>query len=218
MGYADVTKLVSDIANAVKRQFGDESGVQITDSDIFRWINQGQIDIIKRQKLLKTSATAAITAGLGNYPVPADVLFVQQLLVNGLPVEYRSFEEANEYILKSDPGRVQTGQPQIWWEWAGTYFFWPVPDSTLSTALITLFYLKEPTNVTALTDSLSVPDTYYNTLLQYCLQQAHEMDEDWTAAQVKGSQYENSLNQDSDDNNRLHIGTYQRITVLLEDM
>lgn len=218
-GFQIITNHGTDIATAVKRQFGDEAGIQVTDSDIIRWINQGQLDICRRTRLYKAIKLANVAAGTSDYTIPADVLFVQQILVNNQPVDYRSFEEASAYILENDPNKTITGQPDIWYEWAGTYTFWPTPDlATAGTNNLKLMYIKAPTDLVALTDDLSVPDTYYNQLLQYVMSQAHEMDEDWTAAQVKTAQYENSVNQNMEDNDRTFQGNYQRITILPEDM
>lgn len=217
MSFQTATKKVSDIANAVTRQFGDESGVQVTTADIIRWVNQGQLDIARRQRLIKAKATANSIAGTGDYTFPADVLFVQQVTVNGLPVEYRSFEEASEYIKANDPTRFSTGQPSIWYEWAGTYSFWPIPDTSI-TGGIAVYYIQAPVVIDELTDNLTIPDTSFNTLLEYCMQQAHEMDEDWTAANVQGQKYEAAILQDGQDNNDVNQSTYQRITVLAEDM
>jgi len=218
-GFQTVSKLVSDIKSAVIRQFGDESSVQITDADIYRWVNQGQLEICRRHRLLKAVVSTNVVAGQKDYTIPNDVLFVQQLLVNNQPVDYRSFEEASTYILENDPNSTATGQPDMWYEWAGTYTFWPTPDSTSAgTNNLKLYYIKAPTNVTALTDALSIPDTYYTALLKYVMSQAHEMDEDWTAAQVKSQQYTEDLQQSGEDNDRINQGTYQRITVLPEDM
>lgn len=218
-GFATATKHGTDIASAVRRQFGDESSVQVTDADIIRWINQGQLDICRRHRLLKGVVVTNVVANQGDYTIPNDVLFVQQLLVNGQPVDYRSYEEASAYILENDPNRISTGQPDIWYEWAGTYSFWPVPDaSTAGTSNLKLVYVKAPVDVVALTDNLATPNTYYTQLLQYVMSQAHEMDEDWTAAQVKSQQYESALNANQEDNDRTFQGTYSRILVLPEDM
>ena len=42
MTYLPTTKTALDVANYVKRQFGDESGTQMTDADIWRWIDSAQ--------------------------------------------------------------------------------------------------------------------------------------------------------------------------------
>ena len=41
MSYLTSTYTGTDVSSYVKRQFGDESGVQITDEDIVHWINAG---------------------------------------------------------------------------------------------------------------------------------------------------------------------------------
>lgn len=218
-GFQTVSRLVSDIKSAVVRQFGDESGVQLTDADIYRWVDQGQLEICRRHRLLKAVKLANLTAGVKDYTIPDDVLFVQQILVNGQGVDYRSFEEATVYILENDPNFTATGQPDMWYEWAGTYTFWPVPDSvSAGVNNLKLYYIKAPTKVTALTDALTIPDTYYTSLLKYVMSQAHEMDEDWTAAQVKSQQYDADMTQAGEDNDRINQGTYQRITIMPEDM
>src|SRR6266550_1929185 len=102
-GFQTVSRIAADIKSAVVRQFGDESSVQITDADIFRWVNQGQLEICRKHRLLKGLKLSNLIAGQKDYTIPDDVLFVQQLLVNGQGVDYRSFEEATIYILENDP-------------------------------------------------------------------------------------------------------------------
>jgi hypothetical protein len=45
MTYSNPTKTVGQIYDYVKRAFGDESGVQLTNADIVRWINDAQNEI-----------------------------------------------------------------------------------------------------------------------------------------------------------------------------
>lgn len=216
MTYVDRTHKVSEVITHIKRQFGDESGVQVTDDDIIRWINQGQEEIFRRSEPVKSEAVTDMTSGVTNYTMPSDVLKVQSLLVNNKPLERKSYQEAEEYILYNDPDNSQTGTPLIWYEWAGTFILWPVPDAT-QTGAIKIRYIKAATKVSATTDILAVPDPYYNRLLEFVLSQAYELDEDWSAASTKAEQFGTNLdaqaNQDS-----VSTNTYPRITVLEDDM
>lgn len=216
-GFQTTTQTAQAIYDRLTRQFGDESGVQITQSDVFHWINDGQREIATRNQSVKAKATTNLVSGTGDYPVPDDVLKVVSMLVNGLPVNYRSFQEAEEYILENDPARSATGQPIIWYEWGGSYSFWPIPD-TNATGGIVIRYIQAPTIVDAFSDLLSVPDTEFNLLLQYCLAQAYEMDENWQGSQLKGSQFEAGILAQNDDNDNSSAKSYQRITVLADDM
>lgn len=216
-GYGTITKTGQAVKDRLVRQFGDEAAVQLTDADVIRYVNDGQREIAVRNRLLKGVLQTNLVAGQRDYPASNLVLKVVSMLVNGSPVEYRSFEEAEEYLLSTDPKHANTGQPIIWYEWGGTYTFWPVPDTNVTNG-IEIRYIGAPTEITALSDSLSIPDAMFNILVQYCTAQAYEMDEDWSAAQIKNSQFETSLLTAHNDQEQTSQKTYGRITVLEDDM
>ena len=110
--FTDVSHTVNDVLKHVKRQFGDEAAIQISDEDIIRWVNAGQLEIFRRSEPIKSSMVADTIANQGVYSFPGDVLKVQTLLVNGLPVKQLSSQEAEQYILDEDPARTATGQGQ----------------------------------------------------------------------------------------------------------
>jgi hypothetical protein len=216
MSSVTITKTAQDVLNYVKKQFGDFSGVQVTDSDIFTWINAAQLEIVTRNEPVKRVSTTDLTAGQYKYTFPSDYLKVERLRVNGLTLRYMSFQEADEYINQTDPNNVATGVPQIWYEYGGQFMLWPVPNTT-AVGAIEVFNVPAPTVVTAAANPLSVPDVYYNRLLEEFLRHAYEMDENFVASQVKASQFSQGLDLqslgDSQDNSY-----YPRITVLEDDL
>lgn len=216
MSSVTITHTANDVASYVKRQFGDESGVQVTDQDIIRWINMGQTEIFRRNKPIKKTGTADLVAGQYKYTFPTDVMQVEKLRVKGITIEQLSFQEAEEYINRVDPVTASTALPKVWYDYGGSFMFYPIPD-TSSVGGIELFYVPEPTSISVITSQLSVPDAYYNRLLEYVMAQAHELDENFTASQVKSTQFQSGLDIQNleDDNIR---NTYPRVTVLWEDM
>jgi hypothetical protein len=127
-----------------------------------------------------------------------------------------SSQEAEEYILANDPNSTVNGQPEIWYEWGGSFTFYPRPEYSVTNGL-TLNYVRKPAAVTAVGDALSVPDPYYNRLLEYVLQQAYELDENFTASQLKAEQFSNNLDNQQNRSN-VTPNTYPTITVLEEDL
>lgn len=217
MSYITITKRVSDVAAYVKRQFGDESGVQITDDDIIRWVNAGQDEIFRRNEPLKATSTANLVAAQDSYTFPNNVLKVQSITVSGTPIPYRSYQEAEEYILANDPNRIETANvPSIWYEWGGEFVFWPIPAIN-GTLAIKIRYVQAPTNVSALTSLLSIPDTYFNRLVEWVSSQAYELDENWGAASAKAEQFGTNLDSQATADS-VQYDTYPRITVLEDDM
>lgn len=214
--FTDTNHTVDDVLKYVKRQFGDEAAIQISDEDIIRWINSGQGEIFRRTEPIKSSMQADLVAAQGVYTFPVDVMRVQSLLVNSIPVEQLSSQEAEEYILRADPTRTVTGQPTIWYEWGGTFTFYPTPDYTVASG-ITIQYIKRPAIVNEANDSLSIPDAYFNRLIEYVMQQAYELDENFTASEMKGAQFSQNLDAYGNREN-VTDNTYPTITVLEEDL
>jgi hypothetical protein len=112
------TRTVTDVITSVKRQFGDESAVQITDADIIRWVNDGQREIVDQnttinQKLAKTD----VIAGQDAYPLATDpalpnISRINSVRHDGTLLENITIQEAENYVV----GDGNTGTPEAWYE------------------------------------------------------------------------------------------------------
>lgn len=210
MSYSLPTRLVSEVITAVERQFGDESGVQVNSEDVIRWINDAQDIIVAKNKVLKAKSSSSSVVGQAAYTFPSDNIYqVESIHYKGYRVPNMSFPEAEEHIFAADPLAQLTGDPQIWYEWAGTFTFWPTPQTAET---IDLYYTQRPAKVTSTTDTLTVPDKYYQDIIRYVLQQAYEMDEDMQNSQIKAQQFEDSLNNMSEEDRTAQNMTYSVIT------
>ena len=217
MALRPTTKKVRTIADSVKRQFGDEAGIQVTDQDIFRWVNDAQLEILSQNRMFKGKATSDLVAGQFEYAFPnVPIIDIQSIQVNGQKVEYRSFQEFEEYITGVDPNRTNSGTPTVWTEWAGTLVFYPTPDAS-GTASIVIYYTQGPADVDNLDDTLSVPDLYVPRIIEYCMAQAYELDEDYQASSMKLQQFTQGVGNLDFDGNDPRADVYPTITVLNED-
>ena len=209
------TKTVQNVMDRVKRQFGDESGAQVTDADIISWINSGQQEINRQSRILKDVATTPTVIGTASYSFPTPrVVDIEILQYNGRPLGHMSFNEFQEYVAINDPSQTYTGTPLYWYEYGANISLYPVPDAV---GTLTLYYVKYPDDVDSAGDTLTIPDNYFDVLLQYCLQQAYEQDDDWTGSAQKQQQIKDSLASLSEDGQRRAKQYYPTITVLDED-
>lgn len=205
-----------EIATRVKRAFGDEAGVQIDNEDIIRWINDGQKEIASANFLLETTATASTSVGVNEVSLPSDIQSLFSVWYNGVRLEGLSKREAEESILKvGDPTSQVTGEPTQFWIWANKMYLYPVPNSDNGT--LKLFYNRFPAEVTSITDPLELDSKYHKILVDYCLQQAYELDEDYQASQMKEAQVSSNLSAFLDDEKWTQKSTYPTITTLAED-
>lgn len=188
------TKTALDVVQRVKTQFGDNSGAQLTDAAIFRWINDGQQEIVNNNPILKDAKLTNVVAGQAEYTFPTDkVQYIEALYVDGRPIRNLSPQGFREFILTDDPARDATSDyPDVWYERAGVITLYPKPQKSYTNGL-KLEYVKMPDEVNSTSDPLSIPDRYLNELVNYCMMQALEYDENYAAAQAKFSQFREGL-------------------------
>jgi hypothetical protein len=176
----------------VKRVFGDESGVQLEDADILRWATEAQQSIANTNRLLRVKSTTVASVGVFDLLFPAEnIAQVNSLHLNGAPLTPVDFQEAEQTLLAGDPDHTQSGVPQYWWQWGDTVTVWPKPSAA---GVYTLYYTRNPATLTGSDlQTLDVPDKHYQTVVDYVLWRAYEMDEDWQAAQAKEAQFRGAL-------------------------
>lgn len=188
------SKTALDVIQRVKTQFGDNSGAQLTDDVIYRWINDGQQEIVNNNPILKATKITDVVAGQAEYTFPSDkVQYIEAIYVESRPIKNLSPQGFRDFILADDPTReAKSKYPDVWYERAGIITFYPTPDTSFTNGL-KLEYVKQPTAIVNSSSVLSVPDRYMNNLVNYCLTQALEYDENYAAAQVKMSQFRDGL-------------------------
>lgn len=213
MGLQTRTRTAGDVMTHVKRQFGDESQVQVTDEDLLRWINDGQLDIASKNRVITAVATTPAVADQASYDFSTEnVIEIDSIHYGTRRIPFFNFVDAEEKIEHDDPLRTAIGEPALWYSYAGQVHFWPTPDvNNLDT--IKIYFIKAPAPVTSSLDTLGLPDKYYTLLCGYVVAQAYEMDEDWDASSNKLQQVNQSLTAMSEEEANLAASTYPTMTV-----
>jgi hypothetical protein len=215
---------VAAIKTRVKRRFGDEAGVQLSDSDIISSINDAQLEIVKRnESLLEVTATANADDGIQEYTLPANLLIFRSLKWKGTgelsykPLIGRPFNEFNEYMEGWDEDVSSQGTPYTYTLYAGKFLVFPVPDSNIANAF-KIYYNRKPTDVALDADVPDVPEIYHLTIVDMALKQAYEMDEDWEAASNKSAEASKDLDYLRGREDWKQQDTYPTILIRQEDM
>jgi hypothetical protein len=192
MPLGTATKTLGDVSAYIKRQFGDESGVQVTDSDITRWTNQAQVEIVNKNPMIQATAVQNSVAGTQTYAVPPDIIQIESVMFDGNILEPKNFEGIRSQL--NGANTTQQGTPTLWYTWAEMIYLWPVPSVVKQ---ISVNYSKLPSLLSSPTDKLSVPDRYFDRVCEYVNSKAYELDEDWQGHQVNRQQFEDKLLEDT---------------------
>lgn len=214
MSYGPPTKTVQDVYDFVKRTFGDEAGVQLSNADIVRWINEAQEEIAVANKAIQAVATTPLVADQTDYSlstVTPRIYEINSILIDGRRVGNIPVSQAEESISLADPEGSETGAPQFWYEWANTIKFWPKPNAG---GTIQIRYIAFPSDVTTNgADVLSLRDEYFMDIVNYVLKQAYEMDENPEMMQAKAQEFTQSVTERGEKETNSQHMTYPTITV-----
>lgn len=215
--------IVQDVITRVRRIFGDEAAVQVTDADVIRWINDGQIEIVKHNDAaLQKTDYVNLVLGQAQYTLPADLLILRSLrfkytsMLSYSALGYKNMQEFDNSIDGWDGTAYSNGTPVFFTMYEGKVILFPVPDQVSVNGLKVL-YNQKPADVVGLGDAIPLPLIYHNTLVKYCMWQASLLDED----HEPGLMYKNDF---TDDMSLLMgketsdpVATYPTITVLEYD-
>lgn len=190
------TKTLQTLLTEIKRLFGDESGVQLDDTDIVRWANEAQMEIVNTNGAIKARSTTVSVANQGAYTFAGlNIQKIASLHYDGLLLPNTPFSEA-ERVLMRKPDEP-AGTPEFWYEWAGEFTLWPTPDSAKP---IVVYYTAYPDTLTGdPVQLLSLPDKWFPAITNYIMAKAYEMDEDHQASQLAEQRFQSAVAQQRGD-------------------
>lgn len=178
---------VSTAIADVRRQFGDLDSIQITDTDIIAWINQGCRDIVNTNPVNEAETSSATVAGVPGYALPADLYRTETVVVGGRVLELSSFEQA---MTNFGTDTTRPGQPTTWWTRGNNLFMYPVPDKAYG---LVVYYNRAPNTVSSPGDLIPLPDNYYTALLAFVLSKAYELDEETELVATQVNLYQQAV-------------------------
>lgn len=206
---------VQDITTRVQRQFGDEANSQVSQQDVIRWINDAMREIAHANKLLQVKAVTDTLISIPTYALPTDISKLYSVKYNGVTLSVLSIAQVDNLVGVQDQTIQQgypTGTPTHYWIWAGQINLWPAPDSALVGGLIA-YYTRTPIPVGAPTDVPELPDEYHGRIVEYCLAQAFELDENFEVANAKMAAFKQGIVEQKD-NDQEQQESYPFITDL----
>lgn len=208
---------VGEITTSVQRQFGDESGVQITTTDILRWINQAMIDIARKTDCVQDHKEASITSGDKSYGLPGDFINVRNVTYNGSPLRPTTMEIANIMWPQRDTiGGSSSGDPEWYYIWGNVLYLYPTPASSGSGNL-DIYYSRLPTVVANPTDTPEIPVGFHEDIERYCLAKAKELDDQLDEAAAIRKDYTDRVMVSKFEEENPHADSYPAVRLVPGD-
>lgn len=215
---------VQDVITRVRRTFGDDAAVQVTNEDVIRWINDGQIEVVKTNDgALQKSDLIDLVANQAQYTLPADFFILRSLrykfadMTSFSSLKYLNMQQFDESIDGWDGTAFSAGNPRFFTMYEGRVILFPVPQYSMVDGL-KILYNQKPTDVVGTSDALALPLIYHNTIFKYCMWQASLLDEDHEPALMYRGDFQTDMDMLRTRETTDPVGTYQTITVLEDDL
>lgn len=211
---------VQDVVTRVRRKFGDDAAVQVSNDDIIRWINDSQIEIVKHnEQALQKTDLIDLVANQAVYTLPTDLLILRSLrfkfsdMLSFNTIRYKNMQEFDDSIEGWDGSAYTAGSPLFFTMYEGKVTLFPIPDRSTVDGLKVLYNYK-PVDVDDLADTLSLPLIYHNTIERYCMWQASLLDEDREPAAMYKADFNFDMDLLKNRETLDPIATYPTITTL----
>jgi hypothetical protein len=164
----------------------------------------GLAEIASKNRVWEKQVTMYLNVGLDSVSQPTDIILpddlvqLEAVIYRGTALTGFNFERVLTMI-GSDWDQI--GDPMLWYIYGSKLRLYPYPtviddpDINVSTSgpSLTIYYRAIPPRVNKPDDYIPIPDKYYDTLLNYVVSKAYELDEDWQAHGIQRTQFDNSL-------------------------
>lgn len=167
--------------------------------------------------MMETVALADSIIGQAEYDFPSDLSVFRSVQYKGFRLDNLTLNDFNLYIngYSATPDLYGPGVPVVFMNWNNKLRVFPVPNENIVGGF-KIFYMRHPAQVTTIADIPEVPVQYHKAIVDFCLKQAYELDEDTAKQQVKSADFNTKMMQLSERNKRTQE-YYPTITTLPED-
>lgn len=203
------------IRAAVKRQFGDESGALITNADIDRWANDGQLHVARRTEVLQQKEEINSVADQQNYSLTDEWIKIRKVTYEGRVLQPITLEELDNSHAARD-ANAQSGTPIYYYEWGEDIYLYPAPASA-GVSNIDVWYVAAPEPLVNPGDVPEIPTHMHEDIVRYCLMRAKELDEDYGASDRLAVEMEGRLAESQEEAQNKQADSYPAVRLVPGD-
>lgn len=205
---------LSELRTRVQNQLGDTSEAQFNLATIDRWLNDAQVDVVRRTEVLQGSTVLTSTANTKDYALPTDLLSIRRVEYGGAKLQGTTLDELD----KSAPNRAvsyPSDTPSSFYFWNRRLYLYPAPSTGGSN--IEVFYIRLPLLLAIGTDIPEVPVSFHEDLVRYAVARGKELDEETEDATRIYQDYENRLAVSQAESTSPHSDSYSAVRTLAGD-
>ena len=159
--------LVSDVITGARDRLNESSTTFFTEAVMIKAVDQAQRFAVWNNTPLEEVSTSTIDTSADDpeqYTIPTDCLNIIRITLDGIDLFRTTFQQIKDNQIDTD---TSSGQPTHFWEWKDVLNLYPVPQTNGQT--LKIWYYQNCAKITAIDDTLEVPDYYEDALIPYVM-------------------------------------------------
>jgi len=178
---------VTTVVRKVRRLFGDSSDeIVISQTDIFDWIDEAQMQIIRKTHVLTKTNTAAAST----YPLtlPTDFILAKRMTYgpNNQVIRYIQIDDLDDANINPS---APVDSPAYYYIANKQINLYPNKGAA-DTNTVTFIYVCSATAIASTATPLDTPLSYHEDIVRYCVMRAHERNENYKAQDISNQIFE----------------------------
>jgi len=163
---------VADVIRKAQRRFGDSANILITSADFYDFINDAQLQIVRKTGDVKVTFTG--DGSTFPYTLPSGFISGERLEYGGSPL---SLIDQDDLDALGVDETLDRSEPYYYYYNNGQILLYPdPPDADVTPVVFT--YRGVPTTIASLT-TLSLPEIYHEDIVEFVTARCHERNENW---------------------------------------
>lgn len=138
-----------------RTQLGETTAAFWSDAEIYGYLWEAECILTGKLGLNQATSSHTTVTGTSTYTFPDSLLRVERLTYNGKKLKKASFTD-RDYLDGTDYGSTaDTGNPEMYTEWAQQVYLYPVPDAAQT---LGWFFYKAPAEITTASTVFTIKD------------------------------------------------------------
>lgn len=193
---------VKDVINRVRNIAGDASALQFTDVQIVDWINDGMGECAVINNLLQKSGSQNTIPTQAEYTLPVDMLKIHSIYFDSTKLRVLTLQEFEQQYQGAGTNNISDPSiPTCAYIWAAKLTLYPAPVGIKS---LQINFVRTPAvasagSPAALSTELDLPVSYHRRIVDYCLAQVAQQDEDFNRYSTKMQEFKTGVQEIKDE-------------------
>jgi hypothetical protein len=205
---------LSDLVNSCRQRYNAVGDRFFSDEEIWELVYEAEMEISIECQALETVYTTSTVASQREYDYPTRLLRISRMTYNGERIEPIDFLK-DDAMTGSNEETTTTGDPLYYCIFADRLFLRPVPQEV---GTIKIYAITQPTELTAITDSLSVPERYRLQIKDYVLSQMFAKDKNANMTGYHENRWQRSVEKIKRFEKKRKVGDSYAVVKNVDDM